>query len=143
MDSSLSAVAPHASEMYLVVAVALPPMLLVLISLRVLGARARWTGWDWPEDGGWAWRMPYEVFVLAWPFAAAVAGEWLAVVALRSGSNRSVGANRLIIAATAGLLVMGILAARSLPDRSSDVAPQPRRHRRQLSVDDGGASTYS
>lgn len=137
MDSDLSGFAAHAaSDVYLVVAVVLPPMLLALIALRVLSARPRWAGWDRPEYASSAWRLPYEMFVIAFPVAATASGEWLAIVALTSGSNRSAGANRLIIATAAGLLIMGISTARSL-SHGNGAAPGRGGRLRHLTVDDG------
>lgn len=103
-----------ASEFYLVVAVALPAMLLFVIGLRILSAPARWAGRGHINHGGWAWRAPYEVLVIAFPVAAMAVGEWLAIVALASGTNRSIGANELILAVAAGLLAMGFSGVRAV-----------------------------
>lgn len=120
MDLSASSAAHQAaSVLYVAVAVLLPLMALALIGLRAAGARTRWARWLGSDAVGWAWRMPYELFVVAAPALAVVFAERLAVIALSSGENRTPGANRLICATITVLFAMGISAARSGSPRRS------------------------
>ena len=129
MDLSASgAVHPAAGAMYLLAAVALPVMLLILLLVRALGARARWARAECSESVGWAWRAPYELFVAAFPSAATVAGEWIAIAAVASGQGRSRGTNVLLAEIAAGLVVMGVSGVRSTK-RVGWVTPVPVRPR--------------